>query len=81
MGILPLQFKAGEGAEAHGLTGTETYTIELGDEINVGADVKVVTNTGKTITTTMRLDTEPEVAYFKNGGILPFVLRKLINTP
>ncbi len=44
----------------------------------MGQDVEVTTSNGKSFTTTLRLDTEPEIGYFKNGGILHFVLRKLM---
>jgi aconitate hydratase len=78
MGILPMQFKAGEGADSHGLDGTETFNIDLqGGALQVGQDITVTTNTGKTFTVTCRLDTEPEIDFLKNGGILNYVLRKL----
>jgi aconitate hydratase len=65
MGILPLQFKAGEGADAHGLDGTETFSIKTnGGDLKVGQDVEVTTSTGKTFTVTCRLDTDPEIAYY-----------------
>jgi len=48
-----------------------------GGNLKVGQDVIVKTSTGKSITVTCRLDTDPEVAYFQNGGILNYVLRKL----
>ena len=78
MGILPLQFKAGEGAESHGLTGSETFSIDRGDKLSVNQEVTVTTSTGKIITCITRLDTEPEIAYYKNGGILQYVLRNLV---
>ena len=79
MGILPLQFKAGEGADTFGLDGTETFSIDMqGGNLTVGQDVTVTSSTGKTFTTTCRLDTDPEVAFFQNGGILQYVLRKLM---
>lgn len=78
MGILPMQFKAGEGADSLGLDGTETFNIDLqGGALQVGQDISVTTNTGKTFTVTCRLDTEPEIDFLKNGGILNYVLRKL----
>jgi aconitate hydratase len=78
MGILPMQFKAGEGADSHGLDGTETFNIDLqGGALQVGQDIHVTTNTGKSFTVTCRLDTEPEIDFLKNGGILNYVLRKL----
>ena len=46
MGILPLQFKAGEWAETLGLKGTETVTIHTGDEDTVGQEVEVESSTG-----------------------------------
>ena len=77
MGILPLQFKDGEGSESLGLTGSETFSIDLGGDLAVNQDVSVVSSTGVKFTCTSRLDTDPEVAYYKNGGILNYVLRKL----
>merc|ERR1719215_194354 len=79
MGILPLQFKAGESADTHGLDVSETFSIDLqGGDLDVNQDVTVTTSSGKTFTTTCRLDTDPEVAFFQNGGILQYVLRKLM---
>ena len=79
MGILPLQFKAGESADTHGLDGTETFSIDLqGGALKVGQDIPVTTSTGKTFSVVCRLDTEPEIEYLKNGGILNYVLRKLM---
>jgi len=78
MGILPLQFKAGESAETLGLKGTETFTIHTGDEYTVGQEVEVESSTGVKFHAKVRLDTQPEVTYYKNGGILPYVLRKLL---
>jgi len=79
MGILPLQFKDGESADTHGLDGTETFSIDMqGGKLDVGQDVTVTTSTGKSFKTTCRLDTDPEVAFFQNGGILQYVLRKLM---
>lgn len=78
MGILPLQFKAGESAESLGLTGSERFTIPLnGGNLKVGQDVTVTTDSGKTFSVLSRIDTDVEVEYFKNKGILSYVLRKL----
>ncbi|XP_077221437.1 aconitate hydratase, cytoplasmic-like [Tasmannia lanceolata] len=82
MGIIPLCFKPGEDAETLGLTGHERYTIDLPtsvSEIRPGQDVTVVTDSGKSFTCTARFDTEVELAYFDHGGILPYVIRNLIN--
>ena len=79
MGILPLQFKSGESADSHGLDGTETFSIDLnGGDLKVNQDVEVRTSTGKAFHVMCRIDTDPEVAYFQNGGILNYVLRKLM---
>jgi len=79
MGILPLQFKAGESADTHGLDGTETFSIDLkGGALKVGEDIAVTSSSGKTFNVICRLDTEPEIEYLKNGGILNYVLRKLM---
>jgi len=78
MGILPLQFKEGEGAESLQLTGSETFSIERDAKLSVNQTVKVKTSDGKAFECTTRLDTEPEIAYYQNGGILQYVLRKLV---
>jgi len=83
MGILPLQFQADEGSESLGLTGHEEYSFEFGgDTLAVGQAIKVhskaADGTTKSFDVKCRLDTEPEVAYYMNGGILRYVLRKLI---
>eukprot|EP00271_Cylindrocystis_brebissonii_P013738 TRINITY_DN3392_c0_g1_i1.p1 TRINITY_DN3392_c0_g1~~TRINITY_DN3392_c0_g1_i1.p1 ORF type:complete len:993 (-),score=228.06 TRINITY_DN3392_c0_g1_i1:840-3818(-) len=77
MGIIPLCYKAGEDAESLGLTGYEKYTIDLPAEIKPGMDVEVKTDDGKKFLTTLRFDTQVELTYFQNGGILQYVLRQL----
>ena len=78
MGILPLQFLEGQDADSLGLTGFEKFSIKLnGGKVSVGQQIEVTTDSGKTFQTTLRLDTDPEVEYFRNGGILHTVLRKL----
>jgi aconitate hydratase len=79
MGILPMQFKAGESADSLGLTGHEAFNIDLkGGNLKVGEDIEVTTDSGKKFNVICRLDTEPEIEYLKNGGILNYVLRKLM---
>lgn len=78
MGILPLQFKDGQNADSLGLTGKEKFNVGL-NGLTVGQDVTVTTDCGKSFTAQARLDTDPEIEYFKNGGILHYVLRKLKN--
>jgi aconitate hydratase len=80
MGVLPLQFAAGESAESLGLSGEETF--DFGDLEDGNAKSVTVTATkddGNTteLTATVRLDTPNEVTYFQNGGILQTVLRNL----
>jgi aconitate hydratase len=82
MGVLPLQFKAGENAESLGLTGHETYTIHVDDNLKPGQEIKVEVMNGKgntrTVTTVCRVDTPVEVDYYRNGGILQTVLRNFL---
>lgn len=78
MGILPLQFIDGANAESLGLNGSETFTIEMGDTLTVGQVITIRASSGVTFEAKSRLDTDPEVAYFMNGGILRYVLRKLL---
>ncbi len=80
MGVLPLQFPAGESIESLGLTGAETF--DLGDLADGEAKTVTVTVRGddgsiSDFTATVRLDTPNEVSYLKNTGILQTVLRKL----
>ncbi|MCG6867971.1 MAG: aconitate hydratase AcnA [Gammaproteobacteria bacterium] len=80
MGILPLQFREGDDAESLGLTGLETFDIE-GLEAGSGAEVEVAvtgtTGDSRRFTARVRIDTPQEVAYYRNGGILQYVLRQL----
>jgi aconitate hydratase len=87
MGILPLQFGAGDNAETLGLTGEELYSIE-----GLAEGIKSGFSAGKTVTVkaerpdgvahsfaaTVRIDTPQEVKYFEHGGILTYVLRQLL---
>ena len=82
MGVLPLQFKAGDGWETLGLKGDETIDIELGAEIRPQSDATLVVTRSdgsqQRTTLTLRIDTPIEVDYYRHGGILPFVLRQLL---
>jgi aconitate hydratase len=82
MGVLPLQFKAGDSWESLGLKGDETIDVRLGAEIKPQSDATLVITTpdGKRreVTVTLRIDTAIEVDYYRHGGILPFVLRQLL---
>ncbi|MEJ7783534.1 MAG: aconitate hydratase [Solirubrobacteraceae bacterium] len=84
MGVLPLQFADGDSAQSLGLTGEERFSIAgIAEPINAGErpprDVTV--NVGeKEFRCRVRIDTPKEARYFRNGGILPFVLRELLGT-
>jgi aconitate hydratase len=81
MGVLPLQFPAGASAESLGLTGEETFSITGVTELNEGrtpSTVKVTTDTGVEFDATVRIDTPGEADYYRNGGIMQYVLRSLI---
>ena len=83
MGVLPLEFPSGQTWESLGLGGEETYDIEgLDDSLQVGASLNVVATSpdGSTrqFTCRVRIDTPVELDYYRNGGILQTVLRKLL---
>lgn len=81
MGVMPLQFRETESREVLGLDGTETFEIELNDELQPGQPVIVTArkDDGSEIrfTTVCRIDTPVEIEYYRNGGILHKVLRDL----
>jgi aconitate hydratase len=80
MGVLPLQFAAGESVASLGLTGRETFDfgdLEDGQAKTVAVTARSDEGEEKTFEATVRLDTPNEVTYFLNGGILQTVLRKL----
>ncbi|MDT0490486.1 aconitate hydratase AcnA [Streptomyces griseus] len=81
MGVLPLQFPEGQNAETLGLTGEETFSFTGVTELNNGTTprtVKVTTDTGVEFDAVVRIDTPGEADYYRNGGILQYVLRSLI---
>ncbi|KAF4674962.1 hypothetical protein FOL46_003408 [Perkinsus olseni] len=80
MGILPLQFPEGVDADSLGLDGREQFSIDLNNgDLSVGQKITVRTTSPKTpsFDVIVRLDTEVELSYFKHGGILQYVLRRL----
>ena len=81
MGILPLQFLPGESAASLGLTGRETLTIRGLAEVGAHSHVTVVARDDagaeRELTAIARLDGPIEVDYYRQGGILPAVLRRL----
>jgi aconitate hydratase len=83
MGVLPLQFKAGENVESVGLTGHEALTIHgLAGEIRPRQDLRVEVErkdgSKLSFTVSTRLDTPVDINYYRNGGILQTVLRKML---
>ncbi|CAM5565175.1 MULTISPECIES: aconitate hydratase AcnA [Streptomyces] len=81
MGVLPLQFPEGHTASSLGLTGEETFSFTGVEELNDGttpSTVKVTTDTGVEFDAVVRIDTPGEADYYRNGGIMQYVLRSLI---
>jgi aconitate hydratase len=83
MGIIPLQFKAGENLKSLGLTGFETYEITgIADDLTIGKElgVKATSDDGKIKVSkvTCRIDIPAELDYYRHGGILEYVLRQLL---
>jgi aconitate hydratase len=83
MGVLPLQFRGADSWQTLGLTGDEQIDVVIGGELKPQMDVKLVVHrpdgTHQEVTVRLRIDTPIEVDYYKHGGILPFVLRQLLN--
>jgi aconitate hydratase len=81
MGVLPLQYAEGESAESLGLTGEETFDVVGVEAMNDGGDVPrtvTVRADDKEFQAIVRIDTPGEAAYFRHGGIMPYVLRSLL---
>ncbi len=91
MGVLPLQFPAGQNADSLGLDGTEIFSITGVEELNNGVTPKTVrvsaapsnhSAAGKSVVefdAVVRIDTPGEADYYRNGGILQYVLRSLVS--
>jgi aconitate hydratase len=91
MGVLPLQFPAGQNADSLGLDGTETFSITGVEQLNEGITPKTVrvsaspsshSAAGKAVVefdAVVRIDTPGEADYYRNGGILQYVLRSLVS--
>ena len=83
MGVLPLQFKAGESLQSLGLKGDETFTIvgvdgDLAPQQDMTLVITATDGSTKEVTLLSRIDTPIEVDYYRHGGILPFVLRQIL---
>jgi aconitate hydratase len=84
MGVLPLQFPPGQSHESLGLDGSEVFDIQGVQELNEGVTPKTVKvtatkadGTEKVFDAVVRIDTPGEADYYRNGGILQYVLRQL----
>lgn len=83
MGVLPLEYLAGQTAESLGLTGQEVFDLKVDDSLQPGAELQMTATHPESGNTTefkvrCRIDTPVEVDYYRNGGILHTVLRKLV---
>ena len=81
MGVVPLQFPEGQDRKSLGLTGDEEISIEGLADLTPGGTVKVTIQTAdgeKNVDAKCRIDTENELSYYRHGGILHYVLRKMI---
>jgi aconitate hydratase len=82
MGVLPLVFTGGDSWQSLGITGSEEVTIKGLDDLkprqNLSAEISFADGTTKTVELLVRIDTEDELEYYRNGGILHYVLRNLV---
>ncbi len=82
MGVLPLQYRAGETAQSLGVTGFEEFRIDGVAKLAPGLTVEVRARDEhgkeKVFQTIARADTPEEVNYFRHGGILPYVMRQML---
>ncbi|HET7629172.1 MAG TPA: aconitate hydratase AcnA [Bacillales bacterium] len=85
MGVLPLQFQAGESAESLGLSGKETIQVELPKDLKPRQNVTVTAvdedGNKKTFEAIVRFDSDVEIDYYRHGGILQMVLRNKLQQP
>jgi aconitate hydratase len=82
MGVLPLQFKGADSWQSLGLDGSESVDVIPDPQLRPQSDATLVITRAdgrqQKITVTLRIDTPIEVSYYRQGGILPFVLRQLL---
>jgi len=77
MGVLPLEFLAGESRESLGLTGHEVYEISGLQTLSARQTLSVKAD-GKSFNVRVRVDTPEEMTYLRHGGILQYVLRQML---
>jgi aconitate hydratase len=78
MGIVPCQYMDGENAESLGLSGKEKFNIEIPRDLKPKQILDVKLDNGKSFKVVARFDTEVELTYFRHGGILNYMIRKMI---
>lgn len=79
MGIVPLQFLDGQTSTSLGLTGREQFSIPLPNNLKPLQQITVDVDDGRSFEVVVRFDTEVDITYFRNGGILNYMVRKMIN--
>ncbi|XP_046658536.1 cytoplasmic aconitate hydratase-like [Homalodisca vitripennis] len=79
MGIIPLQFLPGQNAESLKLTGKETYTIDIPADAKPLQNITVKVSTGQSFEVLLRFDTEVDLLYYHHGGILNYMVRKMLD--
>nr|KAF6482870.1 aconitase 1 [Rousettus aegyptiacus] len=77
MGVIPLEYLPGETADTLGLTGRERYTVIIPENVKPRMKVQIKLDTGKTFQAVMRFDTDVELTYFHNKGILNYMIRMM----
>jgi len=77
MGIAPLQYLPGENADTLALSGEESYSIDIPQDIKPGQLLTVKLDDGRSFQAKSRFDTDLELVYYKNGGILNYMIRKI----
>ncbi|CAM9888230.1 unnamed protein product [Lampetra planeri] len=78
MGIVPMEYLPGQTAETLGLTGRERYTIHIPKELRPGMTITVELDSGKSFKAVVRFDTDVELEYYRNGGILNYMIRRML---
>ncbi|KAK7482145.1 hypothetical protein BaRGS_00026610 [Batillaria attramentaria] len=78
MGVLPLQYLPGQTADTLALTGRETFSIAMPDKLTTGQILDVQLGDGRSFQVKARFDTEVELTYFQHGGILNYMVRRML---
>lgn len=78
MGIIPLEYMPGQSADSLGFTGKELFSVAIPKDLTPRQMATVRLNTGKAFEVVVRFDTEVELAYFRHGGILHYMIRQML---